>query len=219
MADTAQSDSRTSILAELRRRGDMSIDDVVESTGLSKTAARAHLIRMERDDIVGRVEPEIDGPGRPSAKFSLTEHGATLFPTSDAALLSRLLGYLNEHDGEALVTGFFQELWADRMSALRENLGPDLEAATLQQRLDAVEKSLSDHHFMPVIEHKTCSDGSDVVTVTECNCPFRTAADATRAPCRLEVDFLSKALGATPRKVSIASARKGTCTFEFVVNK
>lgn len=219
MAET-QSDSRTSILAELRRRGALTIDEVVESTGLSKTAARAHLVRMERDKIIERLDPEIGGPGRPPATFRLTEHGASMFPTSDAALLARLLAYLGEKEADELVTGFFEELWADRMAVLRHALrGDGFETATLQQRIAAVEASLTNDDFMPVIEHLIRDDGPDLVTVRECNCPFRTAADASRAPCRLEVDFLSKALGATPGKITITADRKGTCNFEFIVNK
>jgi predicted ArsR family transcriptional regulator len=215
-----KNDSRTTILAELRRRGDLSIDEVVESTGLSKTAVRAHLVRMERDKVIERLEPEIAGPGRPPATFRLTEYGASMFPTSDSALLSRLLNYLNEHDAEGLVTDFFNELWTDKMDALRESLGGTrLDDATLEERIAAIEACLEDQHFMPVIEHVKLDDGSDVVTVCECNCPFRTAADVSRAPCQLEVDFLSKALGATPRKVTIAVDRRNTCTFEFVVQK
>ncbi len=214
-----KNDSRAIVLAELRRRTDMTIDEVVESTGLSKTAARAHLIRMERDNIIVRVEPEIDGPGRPPASFQLTEHGASLFPTADATLLARLLVYLSEHEAEALITGFFEELWADRMTALQAALGGDLQAATLQDRIAAVERSLEGDDFMPVIELSRRDNGTDVVNVRECNCPFRTAADANRAPCRLEVEFLSKALGATPKRIAIARNRRERCDFEFVINQ
>ncbi len=216
MTEPSQNDSRTSILEEIRRRGDVTIDEVVESVGLSKTAARAHILRMERDNIVARVDAEIEGRGRPAATFALTEHGATLFPSSDSALLTRLLRYLKQHDGEAFVTGFFEELWADRMADLLEIID---ETSTLEERLNAVEASLSAHHFMPTIERQSCADGSELVSVRECNCPFRTAADASRAPCRLEVDFLSRALGGAPNKISIATDRKGTCSFEFVVPK
>jgi predicted ArsR family transcriptional regulator len=141
-----------------------------------------------------------------------------MFPSADEALLSRLLGFLDKNDSGKLVTAFFEELWTERMTELLDTLGvPSLEAASLDERLVALEACLADKDFMPVIDRRPCVDGSQLVTIRECNCPYPAAARASRSPCEREIEFLVSALGARPRSLSIASSRKETCTFEFVV--
>ncbi len=211
-------ESRRAILVELRRADVMTVDALVEVIGLSKTATRAHLIRMERDGVVARAAVEAEGRGRPPLAFTLTDQGASMLPSTDEALLSRLLLFLDENGGGELVRTFFEELWSERRRGLLSTLGTDtLEGTSLDARLAAVEASLVADHFMPMIERKSCSDGAEVVTVRECNCPFPAAARVSRIPCQLEIDFLSEVLGGKPKALSIASSRKGTCTFEFEV--
>lgn len=173
---------------------------------------------MERDGIVERVAVEAEGPGRPPAAFRLTESGAMMFPTADDALLSRLLRFLDAEGAGELIAAFFEEVWSERLRELLEALGTDdVNSVGIDERLSALESVLADRSFMPAIERTGRSDGSEVVTVRECNCPFPAAARASRVPCRLEIDFVSKALGTCPRSLSIADDRAGTCAFEFVL--
>lgn len=210
--------SRRSILIELRRHDEMTIDDLVLATGLSKTATRAHLIRMERDDVVARVTCQPEGPGRPPVAFCLTDRGALMLPSEDGQLLFALLRFLEKQGAGELVSAFFTEMWAERMSELLEVLGTqDLSSADLAARLSAIEEVLAKGHFMPVINRGMGSDGAQIVSVKECNCPFPAAVRASRVPCKLEIDFLSRALGKRPISTSIATDPKGTCTFEFTL--
>lgn len=211
------SDSRWAILEAMRRFGAHSVDELVAAVALSKTATRAHLVRMERDGWVARVDRPFDGPGRPPAVFALTERGARLFPTAESELFGQLIGFLEQNGGAPLVEQFFEELWARREAELLERLPADPAAAPLDTRLHMLEETLRDQHFYPVLERATGDDGTKLVRVRECNCPLPAAARASRRPCRLEVSFLSRVLGTEPRRVSIAESRAQPCVFEFAL--
>src|SRR5690554_3657380 len=186
MSTEALSDSRRVILDELRRHRVSTIDALVEETGLSKTAVRAHLVRLERDGAVERADVEHEGPGRPPAAFSLTEQGAELFPSSDAAMLSGLVRYLDRQGGSDLVEGYFVEVWAARAVDVLKELGAsDFRTSSLAARLQALEVVLTRTDFMPRMERGEDEHGEEVVRVCECNCPLPAAARASRAPCRL----------------------------------
>ena len=220
MIDAPQSDSRHAVLVELRQHGSRTADQLVEATGLSKTAVRAHLVRMERDGAIARVAYESDGPGRPPAAFELTDEGATLFPSDDSLLLSSLMRFLEKSENKVDVAAFFSQMWSDRMHELLEALGvTDVSESDLDARVNAIQATLTSRNFMPVIDRESCSDGSQVVRIRECNCPFPAAAGASETPCRFEIDFLSQVLGTRPRSVSFATSRKDSCTFEFVIKK
>jgi predicted ArsR family transcriptional regulator len=219
MTEAPQHRSRQTILVELRRRGPRTIDELVEASGLSKTATRAHVLRMERDGVVERVSGERESRGRPPATFALTEDGASVFPSEDGLLLSRLVRYLEENGAGELVADFFERLWSERMRHLLDTLDTsDLGSTDLDARLHALEATLASTHFMPLIDRSPRADGSQIVNVRECNCPLPAAARASRIPCQLEIDFLARVIGAPPRSISIASSRKDACSFEFAVS-
>ena len=218
MTGSRISESRWTILTLLRRRGVLSIDELVEASGLSKTATRSHLVRMERDGEVERRAADTTGPGRPPAVFGLTELGASAFPSHDDDVLFRLLGFLEDRAENELITEFFTELWNARTRALLDDMGIEAPMeASLDDRISALDAMLTQQSFMPEIRRTPCEDGSETITVRECNCPLPAAARASRVPCRLEVEFLAKVLGARPRSVSIARTRDGACDFEFEV--
>jgi predicted ArsR family transcriptional regulator len=213
---TTVSDIKFDILVALKRQGTMTIDELVEFCALSKTAVRAHLLRLEDDEMIERQQIPSDGPGRPPLAYGVTERGGEAFGSADSAVLTRLLDYLGREEAMHLVRGFFAELWSERLAECRDRLNTEeLGAAPLQERLEVLEELLSEHDFMPVVDTRAGEDGAARVTVRECNCPFPAAVRATRIPCQLEAEFLAEVLGAQLQRTSFASKRSETCLFEF----
>jgi len=197
----------------------LTADALVAATGLSKTAIRAHLVRMERDGMIERTSQDAEGPGRPPVAYTLTELGAATFPSDDDVVLTRLLTFLEGNGGSPLVKKFFEQIWSQRMAALVTSLDVDeLADADLDTRIAAIEASLAAKNFMPRIERRENTDGTETVTIHECNCPFFAAAKVSRIPCRLEVDFLARALNARPESLSIATNRRERCSFKFIID-
>lgn len=208
---------RSAILERIRRRGPTSIDELAASLGLSKTAARAHVLRLEKRGLIARVEAEPVGPGRPRARFALTQRGGETFPNADAAVLERLLTFLERQGRRDLIVEFFTEYWSERRASLLRSLRvSSFGASRLDQRLEALETLLAHSEFMPRIERRSRA-GRKLVVVHECNCPLPAAVRATRIPCQLETQFLAEVVGGTPVATSIAAHRGETCRFELRV--
>lgn len=217
--DHSTSDTKRDILAALKRHGTMTVDELVEHFELSKTAMRAHLLRLEDDDMIERHEIESHGPGRPPLAYRVSERGGEAFGSADSAVLTRLLEYLGREGAMDFVQGFFEELWSERLAEFQERLNAgDRGPSCMEVRLEVLEALLSHHEFMPVIETRPAEGSAESITVRECNCPFPAAVRATRIPCQLETKFLAEALGAKNRRATFASKRNETCHFDFVVD-
>lgn len=214
MSETGQ-DPKHTILEALRLRGPMRTDALVEATGLSKTATRARLLRLERDGLIARDDAAPrDAVGRPPVVYRLTDDGAEAFPVRDAALLERLLAFLEREGEGSLAERFFDELWQERTDQLRRALG-DPRRASLDERLDALVDLLDAGDFMPVVDLVNREDGGRRVRIRECNCPLPAAVRATRLPCRFEARFLADAVGGRVASARMASSRGDTCLFEI----
>lgn len=82
--------TREQILNILRRSQRGSVEDLAQELGLAGATVRRHLDVLLRDDYVS-VEQVRGGTGRPKHFFSLTEHGAELFPHHYVRITHRLL--------------------------------------------------------------------------------------------------------------------------------
>ena len=228
MPDDPKNAPRQQILDLLRNEGATTIDTLTTALGLSKTATRAHIVRLEATGLIERVALDPSdapsSPGRPPAAYGLTNAGGARFPTDDAMVLTRLVEFLEQRD-EALVTEFLENLWAERLDDVRNELGTaDIGACSLPARLGALERVLTQSNFLPTIHCEQAGgsaaygyDSATQVVVRECNCPLPSIVRASRIPCRLETTFLETVVGAEVEHVSLAADRRGTCVFQFTV--
>lgn len=208
---------RDEILEHLRRQGAMTIDALVQALSLSKTATRAHILKLEEQGLIQRSRVRRQGSGRPPVAFELTERGGAFFPTQDDTYLRSLLEFLEAQGHESLITQFFQDIWSGRHASFASRLPTgSIPQSSLEERLSALVNMLAEDQFMPEVERCTDDDG-DVVIVRECNCPIPAAARATRIPCALEAEFLEDVVGGRLRRASFANDRTQVCTFEFVM--
>lgn len=201
------SEQRRQLLLSIRSSGAASVAELATTVGLSKTAARAHLLGLEEDGLIERAAPGRSGVGRPPLTFRISDAGNALFPSDEGVLLGRLLGHLDASGQSALVAEFFSDVWREREAAFDEEVSRS--DGSLEARVRALRVVLERYDFMPQI-----TTGGRGVVVRECNCPFRGAIDVTRVPCRLEASFLKRAIGGRLSSTTIAPGREG-CRFEF----
>jgi len=205
-------EQRLTILRALRRRGSLTTDTLVEVTGRSKTATRAHLLRLQEEGLIAR-DPTAEHAtlGRPPVTYRLTERGAAAFPSHDDAVLEGLVRFLAREGAQPLLERYFEEVWQRRS----DELGPL--GASLDERVERLKALLTAGDFMPETEIVRRDRGGHRVRVRECNCPLPATIRATRIPCRFEARFLAEALGGRVASVHTASDRAGTCLFQIDV--
>ncbi len=201
---------RRTLLEFVKRRGAVTLDEAVAALGLSKTAVRGHLLRLEELGLLERIAASTDRPGRPPLAYRVSAQGERLFPSSDSAALTALLVFLAESGAGALLETFFAGLWAARRAEYQAELARG-DGDALPDRLRALSAVLERGHFMPRVSH----DGGCGVTVRECHCPLPAAVRATRLPCEMEARFLAGVIGAEPQSVRYASPEAPGCVYRF----
>jgi len=194
----------------------MSLDELAERLELSKTAARAHALRLEEAGLIRRTHPPVGRPGRPPVHFELTPAGADTFPRHESDLLRRLLEFLLGRGRRDTVDAFFAEVWQERRARFERALD-EVPGEALAGRLQALERVLGVDGFMPQLRTEDAIDGRRLVVVRECNCPLPSALRATRIPCELESRFLADALAAEAESISLATNRSEVCEFRMRV--
>ena len=211
---TTSTEPRTVILHTLKREGPRSADDLSSQLQLSKTAVRAHLLKLEDQGVILRRPAETTGPGSPTLRYELSAEGNALFPTTESDMLFELLNFIQDEGQATLLTSFFTGLWErrqrefqDRYDALEDIDDPH------ERRLRAVTALMEHHGFMPTIER---SSVTGEIQLQACHCPFPSAARATQLPCQMESAFLAKALGRPITQSHWARQdRPGPCSFVF----
>src|SRR6478672_11218919 len=94
-------DSRRQVLAHLlERKSGSTVDDMIASVGLSRTAVNQHLMVLEREGFVLRKNESRKTGGRPGRLYVLTEEGTNLFPKKYAWFSRLLIQTLREQMGE-----------------------------------------------------------------------------------------------------------------------
>lgn len=209
MLDWMASDSRRSLLLQLKRRGSLTSEDAATAIGRAVSTVREHLNELESRGWVESVAESSEGRGRPRHRYRLTRAGDALFPARDAELMHDLVAFLHDQDATSLLTDFFEDFWAARTDRVRQLLDAH-GARDCDDRLQILADVLEEEGFMPEIDRT-----DESVVIRECNCPFPESVKQTRLPCRLEAKFLASALDRSLSRVTYIPDGHDACTYTF----
>lgn len=205
------SDSRGELLNLIKKRGQLTLNQASEETGLSRTTLREHFINLEYDGYLQRSSKR-EGRGRPEMVFELTEKGHRHFPSLEGPILQSFLRYLKQNDQEKMISEFFTKFWDKRLREAEMQFS-EMRTSTLEEKLDVLKHILDEQGFMPEIQ--LSEDGR--IIISECNCPLRDAIKETRLPCKLEAEFMQKLLKVALERVSYIPDGNRSCTYELQV--
>lgn len=202
------SKSQQKLLNLVKRTGPLSVAGAVDRTELAETTIRQHFDNLESHGLV-TTKKRIQGRGRPTLDYVLTDKGHSLFPSQNDQMLYRLLEFLIREGYHAEIDRFLREYWETRRQKLQSRLEgvPD----KLEPRMEVVEQFLEDEGFMPQIEID--DDGS--VEIRECNCPLSQIVESTRLPCRLEAQFLEQVVDQALERVEYIPEGSPACVYQF----
>jgi len=167
-----------------------SAGELAAEVGVSGTAVRAHLARMERD---GLVRPAGKRPGtrRPEVLYGLTPEAEQLFPKAYAAAFSALLGLLREREAPAEVEALLRE--AGRRLAADFTAPPGEPLPARLERAVGVLDALGGHAEVHEVEGGHRIQGH--------SCPLAALAAEHAPVCLLAAAILEEVLGVPVREV------------------
>ena len=196
--------TRTKILDILRRRRDVTIDELTHALGLAPATVRRHLDVLQRDGYVS-VRPVRRETGRPHYAFSLTEAGESFFPQHYMRMTSRLIEGIASltpketagKTGRELAGLVFERLTDDMVRAYQ----PQVNGATLAQRLQQAVSALAEEGLVFEVSPR---DGGYLLAGVDCPC--RHIAERQGEVCRYDGQLLSRLLQADVEMIRAADA-------------
>ena len=177
-------DSRRGLVVELKKRGELSADDLATATGLTVSAVRQHLAGLAAD---GLVEHRVvrNGPGRPRHAHRLTSKGHGLFPAAYGELTNELLDYFAEADPD-LVDLAFERRRQRRTAAAKGRLA----GLDLPDQVAELTRILDEDGYMADFE--AAPDGT--FHIVEHHCAIFGVARRYGQACASEIAFLRDVL-------------------------
>ena len=139
--------TREEILAILRRRERVGVEELAKELDLAGATVRRHLDVLQRDNYIAVTQVR-GQTGRPRHLFSLTEAGADLFPHHYVRLTQRLLGEIVGLDasetagrsGGEIASLVFEKM-ADRLAS---EYAPKVAGDTLDARVRSAVRLVAD---------------------------------------------------------------------------
>jgi len=195
--------SQKQVLAQLlEHKSGATLDELVKSVGLSRTAVNQHLMVLEREGFVTKAASRKTG-GRPQHIYVLTEAGTNLFPKQYSWFSKLLIETLREHLGEEQVGKYMYDLGVKKSAMLI----PRLIGKNRAERIAEVVKIMNETGF---VARTVPAAGGDKLPRVECkNCVYHEV-------CRFDIGFLSGLLGAEVEHQTCMQRGGGACRFRFI---
>lgn len=191
-------------LQQLHRLGTGSIQDLCQSLGVTATAIRQRLVRLEAQ---GFVEREVvrTGRGRPHHDYKVTELGLRELGDNYAELailLWRELRSIPEVEVRQRV--------ANRLkAALVKRYGGQIQGETLLARMQGLQAVLERRGFQMEVGSR-----DDLPVLRENNCPYQELAGEDTGICELEKQVFEEVLGVELKLACCCRNGDNSCEFQ-----
>ncbi|MCI0487487.1 MAG: ArsR family transcriptional regulator [Blastocatellia bacterium] len=171
-------ETRSEILARLRTKKRMTVEEIASAVGVSKVSIRRHLDLLRRDGLV-EFDVERHDRGRPGHVYYLTDKAEILFPTGYNTFALNVLRQVKTMFGEPAVARIFCEQADDLIASLK----PRLEGLGFDERVKKLCSLVNERGYD--ITFRRLQDGSYLVK--QRNCPMVAVAASYDQICNEEL--------------------------------
>ena len=190
-------------LSELHRLGGGTIQEICADQGVTATAIRQRLSRLQGQAFISR-DAERSGRGRPRFVYHLTDagHRALGENYSDLAMvLWNAIRNIEDDATRSLLLGNVQ----DEMS---RRYGRNVTGERISERFQELGQELESRGF-----HVEIDDSGELPILRENNCPYWDLASTDSDICRLEVSVFEKILGTSIELMKCSLDGSNCCEF------
>lgn len=182
------------------------IFDLIEITGLTRTAITEQLNDLVALGFVERARQHVSGRGRPRHLFSLTTAALMLlFAGNQRLLVPAIWGAIAEVGGPELVNRVLQRV----SRSLAKHYRRQISGARPRERLRQLVKLLREEGVL--LQMDEAKDGS--LVVHKRNCPFISMYDGSGAMCVVDLEMMKEAIGADVVRTACRHEGSPCCTF------
>ena len=185
-----KSNSSEQILILLRKQGRATAQALSIELGISKEGTRKHLLKLSESNLV-IANTHIEGVGRPTTYYSLSEKAMTRFPNTHADISVQLLKSVKKLLGDNAL----DLLVNDREKGVFERYSQQTKGLiTLEEILKVLTEIRSDEGYMAEWKKE-----GDIYYFIENHCPICQAAAECKGFCRSELRNFEKIIGSNYR--------------------
>jgi predicted ArsR family transcriptional regulator len=198
-------DTRQQILEILKRRGEVTVQELSRELELTSVTVRHHLEILRSEGYI--TEPEVrrsSRPGRPRYVYRLTSTAADLFPNNYSGLASALLDAIEQH-----VSSEEREILIDE-AAERMVAGAGDMPSSHEGCLDSVLTFLNQRGF--VARWKKDDQGRYLIYVS--SCPYHYVAQLHAETCRIDQRMIQKLTGGELNQIQGHAYEGSVCIYE-----
>jgi DeoR family suf operon transcriptional repressor len=201
--------TRRAVLNALKKRGEMTVEELSGILEMTVSGVRQQLAGLQRDGLV-MFEEIRGGPGRPRHNYHLTAAADGLYPRAYAELTNELLEYVEDADPK-LVEAIFERRRERRIAAGRTRL----EGLTFDDKVAELAKILDEDGYLA--DWAGQADGTYLVT--ERNCAIFGVALRYGQACGSELEFIRAVLpDARVERIAHMVAGAHTCSYRIEPN-
>lgn len=197
-----------SMIDFLRRKGSVTISELVETMGVTATAVRQRLGRLMGEGLIQR-ETERQVRGRPIHRYSLTEKGQRAGGDNFGDLATVLWDEIKAIKDPEIQRGLLQRVAA----RLAETYERDITGDTLEERMVALARVMRDRGVSFDVEMSQVEGSSGAPVLSVLSCPYPDIAARDRGVCTMEKLMISEALGEAVRLSECRLDGAACCTF------
>ena len=200
--------TKRALLNNLKKRGDLSADDLAASLDMTVSGVRQQLSGLQRDGLVAFDEVR-SGPGRPRYVYRLTSAADGLYPRAYAEITNELLEYVEDADQELL-----EAIFAKRRERRIERAQTRMANKAFPQQVQELAKILDEDGYLA--DYTELDDGTWLVT--EHNCAIFGVAMRYGQACSSEIEFIRAVLSsAQVERVSHMVAGEHHCSYRITL--
>lgn len=193
-------------LDQLHRDGGGSVQELCESMGVTATAVRHRLNRLQERRFVDR-ETIREGRGRPHHVYRVSESGLKEMGdnyTDLATILWKELLYLKEPE-------IRNRIFSRISDGLTKRYGSSVQGESLASRFEQLSSALGDQGFDVEVD-----ESGSLPILRENNCPYFELASHDSTICDLEQEIFSRVLGTNIALTRSCMDGHNCCEFEVV---
>ncbi len=208
MADPSVSAAGMRLVKRLVGNPPMTIAQLMEATGVTRTAVTEQVGELVASGFVERRLERLPGRGRPHHLYTAT-HAALLLLFANAQRL--VVPAMWKAIAEAGGTSLTERVMTSVARQLAEHYAKSIDEDCPRKRLEQMSALLREEGALVEVAEK---DGT--LTLCKRSCPFISMLDENRSVCRVDEEMMTAVVGHPVRRVTYRHGGDPCCSFELL---
>lgn len=197
--------------ALLQDKSGLTVDQLTNVLGITRTAVNQHLAALEKDSYVTKGTM-VKTAGRPSYNFQLTEQGVNLFPKKYSWFSELLLESLKDELGDKGLKKYLHKLGAE----LAGKLKVQMKSTRKEEKIHEVTELMNTLGY----EASAVQQTKGTLPVIEANnCVYHNLARQHNEVCELDISLLSNLLDVEVQHAACIVRGDNCCQFTISKEK